>query len=92
MTTPPSKLRGLTQSIILIYPLSVSEETNSKGMKVPGLEQQNFLTRFNVINVNKVKKPLLDHFHLTSFLVPIGPLELGYSSLLLGKTGLNWLN
>ena len=35
LTTPPSKLRGLTQSIILIYPLSVCEETNSKGMGTP---------------------------------------------------------
>ena len=67
LTTPPSKLKELIQSIILIYPLSVSEETNSKGMTVQGLEQQNFLTRFNVINVNKVKKPILDHIHLTSF-------------------------
>jgi len=32
----------------------ISEETSGKGMTVPGLEQQNFLTRFDVNCVNKI--------------------------------------
>ena len=34
--------------------IAVAEETNSKGMTIDGLEQQNFLSRYNVLNLDKV--------------------------------------
>ena len=59
LTTPPSKYHT-SRNIEFFSPrlshylVLVSEETSGKGMTVPCLEQQNFLTRFNVNCVNKV--------------------------------------
>ena len=33
----------------------IAEETSAKGMSIPGLEQLHFLTRFHILEVNKVK-------------------------------------
>ena len=33
----------------------IAEETSAKGMSIPGLEQQNFLTRFHILELNKVR-------------------------------------
>ena len=58
LTTPPSEpslLANFLLSLLHIF-FAVSEETNSKGMMIEGLEQQNFLTRYNVLNLNKVVK------------------------------------
>ena len=32
----------------------ISEETSAKGMSIPGLEQLHFLTRFHILELNKV--------------------------------------
>jgi len=32
----------------------IAEETNSKGMTIDGLDQQNFLSRYNVLNLDKI--------------------------------------
>ena len=53
MTTPPgnfdfSKLRF----IHFLFP--VSRETNSQGMKIPGLYFQNYSTCFNVVEANNL--------------------------------------
>ena len=33
----------------------IAEETSAKGMSIPGLEHQHFLTRFHILETNKVK-------------------------------------
>jgi len=53
----------------------ISEVTNSKGMMVSGLEQQNFLTQYNVHCVNKIasvkfRNEVLNVIDLHHFLLP----------------------
>ena len=44
-----------SSSIFWLTTAPISEETSAKGMSIPGLEQQHFLTRFHILEVNKVK-------------------------------------
>ena len=50
----------------------ISEETSAKGMSIPGLEHQNFLTRFHILELNKVilrtKLKVFNHFYQVSAL------------------------
>ena len=57
LTTPPSRALLLQHYYCYFYLsifIAVAEETNSKGMTIDGLDQQNFLSRYNVLNLDKV--------------------------------------
>ena len=58
MTTPPGFFYFITDFLIsLLFP--VAEETNSNGMRLPGLFFQNYTTCFNVVEANKLAGILL---------------------------------